>query len=95
LEGVVLAGEDGTGGGRKVESRSRMALRRDEKAGDVERRGRLRDEIVAAAATWRNREGMTPRSECASRKRRGRQASREILERLSNASFSGEARKNA
>jgi hypothetical protein len=35
---VALAGEDRTGRDRKVESRSRMALRRDEKAGAVERR---------------------------------------------------------
>ena len=62
LEEVALAGDDRTGGGRKVESRSRMALRRDEKAGDVERRGRPKGEIVAARAARLNREGMTPRS---------------------------------
>jgi hypothetical protein len=72
-----------------------MALRRDEKAGDVERRGRPKGEIVAARAAWLNREGKMRRSECAWRKGCGRQASRGILERLSNASFSGEVRKNA
>ena len=92
---VALAGEDRTARDRKVESRSRMALRRTKVPHPVEARGRREDQTVAAAAAWPNREGMTPRSECASRKRRGRQASRESLERLSNASFSGEASKNA
>ena len=62
LEGVALAGADRTGGDRKVESRSRMALRRDEKAGAVERGGSAKDQTVAAGAAWPNREGMTPRS---------------------------------
>jgi restriction endonuclease Mrr len=77
---VALAGEDRTARHRKVESRSGMALRRDEKAGAVERGGRPKDQTVAAGAAWLNRKGMTPRSECAWRKRRRRQASRRILE---------------
>jgi hypothetical protein len=52
LEEVALAGEDRTGGDRKVESRSRMALRRDEKAGAVERAGRPKDQTMAAGAAW-------------------------------------------
>ena len=60
MEEVALAGEDRTGGGRKVESRSRMALRRDEMAGNVERRGTPKDQTMAAGAAWLNREGMMP-----------------------------------
>ena len=57
LETLPLAGDDRTSGDKKLESRNRIEVRRDEKDGCVERRGRPERRTVAASAAWRNREG--------------------------------------
>ena len=60
LETLACAGNGRITGDENVERGSRMEVRRDQKRGGIERRGRPKRQTEAALSAWWNREGTTP-----------------------------------